>query len=756
MAFSPSVVQFLNLFGSSGKKPGEARQTTREYRQFKKEEGILDQKGFDLFYVKACQKVGSLLKVKPPKSMEEKLYNAALIADLPITPSQITGFTVFSTLLLFFLFIPLALGQAGYFILALPLLIAYYTFTYPMFVAEVTKIRASDESIKVILYMVIYLRLNPNFEGAISFAARHTTGPFGKDLKKILWDLQMGKFQTISDAFSSRVKKWIEWDKDFLESFQTLIGISITVSDEKRKRLLNDALDLILERTYEKMKEYGRALRTPTLFIHTLGISLPIMGLIMFPMVSIFLAEDPNNPGKGGVNPWGIAIGYDLILPAFLFWYTRRVIAKRPGAYSYPDISHHPELPPEGKILIKRQGKRPLMLPVWPFTLLILVVFAGSGIGYLLNVTVDWLNYCYGEGKNCLNPALQTSEQWKNRIMLEFDPEACYVQKGGIWERNVFEGVPCLLISPAFTIMLYSMTIIWGVGFALGFHFYASSFQRVRIRKQIKELESEFVVGLSRLGDVLETNMPIETSIEEVAKKYKLYGYRSSPMYEFFIGLLRRMRDFGMTFESAIFDKEFGIIKSYPSKLVEDIMKVMVTSSKKGPTIVALVTKSVSEFLTKTRNVEILIRDILDEIVSNAKLQVSFIAPFVTGIVSATAVLLVQLLKVISDAIGKVMNIMGEKTAESSVTDNPIFNINLAQLIPPSIFQIVIGTYMLEVVILLSFFLNGLENGFDKNTRNYMLGKYIILGTLLYSIIVLVGVSMFAGVIHSICAKQSC
>ncbi|MBI2674916.1 MAG: hypothetical protein HYX24_00535 [Candidatus Aenigmarchaeota archaeon] len=750
VAFSAPI---LNLFGS-GKKPEEGRQVTREYRQFKKEEKYVDQKGFDLFYVRACQKIGGLMRIRPPKGLEEKLYNAALIADLPITPSQVLGFTFFTTIFLFLLFIPIALGPGGsVLVLTLPFLIAYYTLTYPFFVAEVTKIRASDESIKVILYMVIYLRLNPNFEGAISFAARHTSGPFGKDLKKLLWDLEMGKFQTISDAFSSRVRKWIEWDKDFLESFQTLMGITIVVSDEKRKRLLNDGLDLILDRTYEKMKDYGKALRTPTLFIHTLGISLPIMGLIMFPMVSVFLAPDPEK--GGGVNPWSIVIGYDLILPTFLFWYTRRVISKRPGAYAYPDISHHPELPPEGRLMIKRKDKRPLLLPIWPISLLILVIFAGGGIGYLLNVALDYMQYCTGPGNDCNRIDLDSTRSWKNRIILEFDPTPCFDPKTG--ENVLYESVPCIAVSPAFTIILLSMSVTWGIGFALGFHFLASSFQRVRIRKQIKELESEFIVGLNRLGDVLETNMPIETSIEVVSKKYKLYGYRSSPMYEFFITILRRMRDFGMTFEGAIFDKEFGIIKKYPSKLVEDIMKVLVTSSKRGPAIVALVTKSVSEFLSKTRSVEILINDILDEIVSNAKLQVSFIAPFVTGIVSATAVLLVQLLRTIIDAIDRITKYLGEGTANPSdpgLGETMLGNIRLESLIPPSVFQLVIGIYMIEVIILLSFFLNGLQNGFDKNTRNYMMGKYLLMGTLFYSIIVLVGIFMFADVICSV--AQGC
>ncbi|MBI4173872.1 MAG: hypothetical protein HY519_04080 [Candidatus Aenigmarchaeota archaeon] len=719
----------MGFFGPpSSKQPAanDDQNTSREYKQFKKEEkSALEGKDFTHRYARLCRAAYKLFKLNPPNGFAEKLDKAILISDLAIRPAQVFALFI-ATLIVTLLLAAIPILMTGsmtlkLMILSLPLIISYYTLTYPIFLADVTRIRASDESVKVVLYMAIYLRQNPGIEGAIGFAARHATGPFGADLKKIMWDLQIGKYQSIDDAFTSRVKKWVEWDKDFIEAFQLLMGITSVVSEEKRKKLLQDALDLILERTYQKMKDYGRNLRTPTLFIHTLGMTMPILGLVMFPLVAIFMSGDKPS------LPFFIAFGYTVVLPIILFWYTRRTISKRPGAYSYPDISRHPELPPPGKIMFKGKDGKKVLIPVRPISLAIFLLLVFPGLAYMLSLASDWVIYT-GNGST---PGL-----WKQRILLEYNALPC-------------DGRGICVINPAFTAILFSLSIIWAVGFSLAFHLYASSFQRVKIRNGIKQLESDFIVGLSRLSDVLSTNVPIETAMEEVARKYKMYGYTKSPMYEFFTSVLRRLKQVGQTLDQALFDKQTGLIKLYPSKLINDTLKVIASSSKKGPLIVSLVTKSISDFLSRTRSVEELIKDILDEVVSNAKLQVSFIAPFVTGIVAGTAVLIVQLLYVIGNAIDKInnaLNIGGSGGVKLGIEEF-IKGLNLETMMPPSVFQLVVGTYMLEIVILLGFFLNGLENGFDNTTRNYTIGRYLIIATVLYSIVVIVSIAMFAGVI---------
>ena len=45
-----------------------------------------------------------------------------------------------------------------------------------------------------VLYMVVSLRLTPNLENAVSFAAENLRGPIGRDLKRMMWDLSTGRY----------------------------------------------------------------------------------------------------------------------------------------------------------------------------------------------------------------------------------------------------------------------------------------------------------------------------------------------------------------------------------------------------------------------------------------------------------------------------------------------------------------------------------------------------------------------------------
>jgi hypothetical protein len=61
-------------------------------------------------------------------------------------------------------------------------------------------------------------------------------------------------------------------------------------------------------------------------------------------------------------------------------------------------------------------------------------------------------------------------------------------------------------------------------------------------------------------------------------------------------------------------------------------------------------------------------------------------------------------------------------------------------VIPATVFQLVVGIYMIELVIILAYFLNGIRFGFDKVSRNVLIGKSLITALILYSIVTFAGV----------------
>ena len=49
---------------------------------------------------------------------------------------------------------------------------------------------------------------------------------------------------------------------------------------------------------------------------------------------------------------------------------------------------------------------------------------------------------------------------------------------------------------------------------------------------------------------------------------------------------------------------------------------------------------------------------------------------------------------------------------------------------------------MIETVVVLAYFLNGIRNGFDRTTRNLYIGKSLMIGLVFYSIVMVVGLSI--------------
>ena len=673
---------------------------SKEYQTFLQEGYDEDEKGFLQLYKKAAQFSQKTLKLKAPSSMANNINQHLLVTDVDLNADQVFSLTVMSAIVGLAITLPLLLIQdtAVYILPLLPLALAYFLLTYPAYLSAVTKIKASDETVKVILYMIIYLRLNPQVEGAIRFAAAHSRGPIGKDLIKIIWDLQIRRYVTINQAISSKITKWLLWDKEFVESMNLIQALSLETSEVARDRTLDKTLTFILDSTYEKMKEYSRNLRTPIMLIHTMGITFPIMGLVMFPMISIFLNHD--------VNPYYLIVGYIGILPAFNYFYLRRTISQRPGAFAYPDISHHPDLPPQGKIAVMMSGKK-YFIRVLPIALIVGFFVMTPGIAYFISFAQQYYSIVGTPG---------FLDTWKNILKNQY--------------------------ANALSFSVFSLSIVWGISLALIIYFYGTSFQRVKIRDDIKAMEDEFQIGLFRLGDVLQSGIPVETALDETLEKYREYKLQTSPMYSFFQTILKNIREMGMTLKRAVFDKNYGVMNRYPSLLIYDIMQVLVSASEKSSAILSTAARTISAFLLKTKNVENLLKEMLDEVVAAISLQSNFIAPFIAGIVAAMATFIIQLLQQLAtfmDNIQSFFNFGGAIPGGGFKFGELLGLIRIEEVIPATIFQLVVGIYMIETVVVLAYFLNGIKNGFDRTTRNLYIGKSLMIGVIFYTIVMIVG-----------------
>lgn len=700
----------------------DPRIVSSDYKAYRTDENL---KKDSSIFEKMCKFSGRLIQLKFGKKMQEKLETDIRVGRLAIKAEDVGALLLLSLGIMAIILIPLSLfyfteNSMRFGIWIFPVAWAYYIITYPAFRAQVIKIQASDESLKVVLYMAMYLELNPNLENALRFATEHIEGPLENDLQKMLWDLELGVHTDVYKALGKYMELWLDWSPEFVKATELLID-SISRAADDRKRLLDKALTYILDSSYANMREYSRDLENPIRLIQAMGILLPLMGLIMFPMVSIFLNGDSQI-----VDPMFIGLGYTVFLPMILFFFMKRILMKRPGAFAFPSLKNVRNMPPDNVFPIQI-GNRHLYFPLKPMALI---------IGFTIMVPGLMQIYMYNESvadihKYCREPA-------------------CLYGPEGAWTKFMEEQYSPKVV---FNNMLQVMTIMWGVAAGIIIFCYGRSAKKQKLRKEITEIERDLFIGLTELENSLSRGMPIERSIYHVLGEYERMKMKESPLFRFFMDVLNNIQKIGDTFPNAIFDNNHGALIKYPSILLRNTMKMIVDAIPKGTAVITQNISIITKYIVNTRKVEELIKDLLEQIARAMKAQASFIAPLISAVCVSMAALIVQVLQKISEKleqINKDFNIGGDDSGGEGGMSDTLNMVNMRNVMPPTMLLLIVGMYLVELVVLLSYFSNGIENGFDQINRDMLTVKTMMTAMILFSGIVLAALMMFGSFIYTL------
>ena len=310
---------------------------SKEYEKFLK--GEIEEKNLS-FYEKACQVSERIMPISPWKQLEEQYYESISFSHMKASPKGAFSLSVLGTMIIVSIptFLAVLFGvfsiSTAFLIGTLALLTFYYLYDYPTHFATVFRIKASTEMVLAIIYMTISMRVSPNIENAIDFAAKNLSGALSTDLHQLLWDIYLRKYSSTSDGLDSFINKWKKDNKEFAEALY-LIKNSTIESSSRREHVLDEAVSVILQGTKERMKNYSHELKTPVTTINALGILLPIIGLIFLPMMGVFMPTS--------IQPIFIVIGYNIFLPITVYWMMSIYLDKRPHGFHNPDLSRHPK-----------------------------------------------------------------------------------------------------------------------------------------------------------------------------------------------------------------------------------------------------------------------------------------------------------------------------------------------------------------------------------------------------------------------------
>ncbi|MBD3361564.1 hypothetical protein GF358_02100 [Candidatus Woesearchaeota archaeon] len=667
---------------------------TREYKIFKKEAMPSEM----TLYEKACHFSEKIIhiKVKPAKAL--KLKESIDVCHLDVTPTGIISLSiifpiifilfgaVFSLLIMnsiFFLFLFLFTGIASIFILQ----------KFPSYLANKWRMKASNQMVLCIFYVVTYMRHTSNLENAIDFASEHLTPPLSLDLKKVIWNIETGKYESIKESLDRYLETWRKYNPEFVEAFHLIESSLYESSEDRRITTLEKALDTILEQTYEKMLHYAQNLKSPITMLHMLGIVLPILGLVVLPLVVSFMEN---------IKWWHIAAVYNIVLPIIVYFFARKILTQRPTGYGDTDITElNPELKKYKNIIIKIGNTDLQINPLLVAGILGTTCFLIA----LIPLIIHWINPLYDM-----------------EFFLGF-------RLLGFRESLNFPG---MIVGPyGLGASIISLMFPIALAVSIGLYYRLRSGQVIKIREKTRKLENEFSSALFQLGNRLGDGIPAETAFAKVAAMLS-----DTVSGRFFNLVATNISKLGMGIKEAIFNPKSGAIVYFPSEVIRSSMKVLIESVRKGPKIAGQALLNVARYIKEIHRVDERLKDLLADILSDIKSQINFMAPAIAGIVIGITSMITYILTALSTNI--------EQLGTAGVGDRVA---QIASLfgdgIPTYYFQLVVGIYVFQIVYVLTILANGIENGEDRLQEKYSLGRNLIRSTLLYVILAFVVMMIF-------------
>ncbi|MBI4360566.1 hypothetical protein HY572_02210 [Candidatus Micrarchaeota archaeon] len=654
-------------------------------------------------------------------------------------------------------------GISGVFLL-LPILASYVYKKQPLSLVEREKILALAYVPEIVNYLTMSMRLTPNLEKAVEFAASHGRGKIAEDLKKIVWDVQLGRYESVEEGLDELAYRWGSYNEDFKHALMMIRASVLEANAERRLALLDKAGQDVLEGSKEKMDLYARKLQQPTVYLYYFGILLPLLMAILLPIGSSLA----NNADIAKAE--FLFVMYNLLIPLMVFVFGKSIISNKPPTSTPPKIPENfPGLPPKGSVRVMG-----MTLPFRFFALLLIV--GGVGLGYYTDIgaTQDAFNSAlYLPAMRLVNPpsggaqpdpfqitgtlgaiptylvtpAERQSELLDNLAVLAA-PQNERVRRNEALATEV-QSIPHLRFAALqFGLFIGQFTLfgfLMGVSVAISVFFLGKYAARKKVQDDVRAMESEFKDAMYVLASRMGENKPIE----EAMRASVSFMPKSQIGRQVFRRVVENISNLGMTLETAIFDRTFGALRYIPSQIIRSGMRFLVDSVDLGVNVASKSLISLSLQLRNAEKINESLRKLLQDVTVMLSTMSAFVAPIVLGVVSAMQRLIIS--SIASQAssgveAGAAADVGGLGGLGGGGGLNQLFSAKaLASAAEPGAFILILGVYVMQIVFLLTYFNSQIEDTGNELHTYTSIAKTLPLAVGLYCLTVYFTGGFFTG-----------
>lgn len=613
----------------------------------------------------------------------------------------------------------------------------------PLHAAKDEQVRALTYVPELMGYMIMSMKLVPNLEKSVEFAAEHGQGRVALEFKRMIWDVQLGVYNTLTEALDEMAYRWGKYSSEFKESLMMVRASVLENTEAKRNQLLDKTMDKILESVRLKMEQYARDLSQPVTVLFYVGVLLPLILIIILPVGSSF-------SGAPLARADILFVLYNILIPALVLWVAITIIKQRPPTYVPPPIDDRfPGLPPKGMLRVGESGMLSIAL------LVVAVLLLGAGASA----------YLHFNGLGIALPADKTRAQALQEDGLK--PENWYDLEGprhkqlltqGYSEEKALE----ILVKEEkrfFSIsknditpynLVFGLLITLSIGAYVALHF--GSVYKRRAQERIMAMESEFKDSLYILASRLGENKPVEDALRHT----KDFLPKSVVAQELFGKTVDNINLLGMPLEAALFDPSYGSLKYNPSSTIRSSMKIMIDSVKLGVNVSARSMAALSRQLANTESVNRSLKILLSDITTMMNTMALFIGPIVLGITAALQrIVIITLASVNVSSEDIVTGSQPNLQTLPGIPDIGAFSgsnvskfINpqgIQSLATPDQFLIIVALYVIELVIIMTYFTTRIEED-NELTFKLQLAKGLPIAVILFVVTVIVSNRLVAGV----------
>ncbi len=406
--------------------------------------------------------------------------------------------------------------------------------------------------------------------------------------------------------------------------------------------------------------------------IKTPSIYLYYLGVLLPLMLIILLPVGLLFVDLPFINALTISIFYCIIMPIVVYYMAQSALSNRPHIFEEYKLSKDHPTI-KGKIGIIEIGKNRIPGLILSFLVFIFILL----IGYQLN--------------NIINPNLYKNPGYKPLIF--------------------YFSIPIAIIFSA-SVYIYSRI------------------QAIRkLQKELEKIEDEFQDCIYILASRLGEGKPLEEALRHT---YMFLSTTRSKTKELFKEAYAKVVGLGMTLKSAFFDPNYGVLRNIPSKFIKNTMEIVINSVGLGSSQAARSLISLSLQMREQQELKKYLKKLLLEITSTMMVIIVFIAPVILGISSAMQ-------KMIFSSVSDIAQTGGISTPGSF---NFQFNIKLngkdiLKKIPDFLtFIFIIFVYLIEISIILIYFVSNINYGKNKEVFLENLCKYLPIISIMYFAVV--------------------